>query len=277
MRLFVIFTSLAMLIAHNIRAEDRALTVFAAGSLREAFSAIAKDFGAAHKIQVRTEFGPSGRMRERMEHGEQADLFASADIGHARTFVEDGRAVVMAMFARNSICVLAPEQLGLAEATVVPKLLDRSTRIGISTPKIDPLGDYTVELYSRIARSHAGEAQNLMERSTVIETPPAGSPPPSRDAFADALREGRVDLAIVYCSGRDRYTRLLPKAALVSLPPEFQVGPEYALAYSRTPIPSRPNSPSLCCLRKGKLHWHDPGSCRSGCQKPTAKERTFRP
>jgi len=128
------------------------------------------------------------------------------------------------------ICVLAPEQLGLTEATVIPKLLDRSTRIGISTPKIDPLGDYTVELYNRIARSHAGEAQNPMERSSVIETPPGRSPPPPRDAFADALQEGRVDLAILYCSGRDRYTRLLPKAAMVSLPPEFQVGPEYALA-----------------------------------------------
>jgi ABC-type molybdate transport system substrate-binding protein len=230
MRLSLICASFAILIAHDIHAEDRVLTVFAAGSLREAFSAIAKDFGAAHKIQIRTEFGPSGRMRERIEHGERPDLLASADIGHARTLVEGGRAVLMAMFARNSICVLAPEQLGLTDATVVPKLLDRSTRIGISTPKIDPLGDYTVELYNRIARSHAGEAQNLMERSSVIETPPGRSPPPPRDAFADALQEGRVDLAILYCSGRDRYTRLLPKAAMVSLPPEFQVGPEYALA-----------------------------------------------
>jgi hypothetical protein len=34
-------------------------------------------------------------MRERIEHGEQADLFASADIGHARTLVEQGRATVI--------------------------------------------------------------------------------------------------------------------------------------------------------------------------------------
>jgi molybdate transport system substrate-binding protein len=57
-----------------VRAEDRKLTVFAAGSLREALGVIAEDFEAAHKIQIRTEFGPSGRLRERIERGEHADL-----------------------------------------------------------------------------------------------------------------------------------------------------------------------------------------------------------
>jgi ABC-type molybdate transport system substrate-binding protein len=212
-----------------VRAEDRDLTVFAAGSLREAIGAIVEDFGAAHKLQIRTEFGPSGRMRERIERGEQADLFASADIGHARTLVEQGRATVMAMFARNSICALAPEGLGLTEATIVDKLLDPATRIGISTPKVDPLGDYTVEVYHRVSREHAGAADDLMARSKVIEAP-LGPQPRSGDAFADALQEKRVDLEILYCSGRDRFTRLLPTARMIPFPTALQVGPEYALA-----------------------------------------------
>ena len=216
--------------ADLVRAEDRKLTVFAAGSLREALGAIAHDFGAAHKIQVRTEFGPSGRMRERIEHGERVDLFASADIGHARTLVEYNLAAVMAMFARNSVCALAPEQLGLKEATIVDKLLDQATRIGISTPKIDPLGDYTVEVFNRIEHEHAGAADDLMARSTVIEAPRGGPQPRSGDAFADALQEKRVDLEILYCSGRDRFAKLLPTATMTLFPPELQVGPEYALA-----------------------------------------------
>jgi molybdate transport system substrate-binding protein len=192
-----------------VRAEDRELTVFAAGSLREAIGAIAEDFGAAHKLQIRTEFGPSGRMRERIGRGEQADLFASADIGHARTLVEQGRATVMAMFARNSICALAPEGLGLTEATIGDKLLDPATRIGIFTPKVDPLGDYTVEVSHR-----------------VIGAPAEGPQPRSGDAFADALQDGRVDLEIFYCSGRDRFTRLLPTARMIPFPPAPQFGPE---------------------------------------------------
>jgi molybdate transport system substrate-binding protein len=141
---------LVMMVADPVRAEDRDLTVFAAGSLREALGAIAQDFGASHNLRIRTDFGPSGRMRDRIECGERADLFASADVGHARMLVEAGLATVMAMFARNSICTLAPARLGLTEATIVDQLLDRATRIGISTPKVDPLGDYTVEVYNRI-------------------------------------------------------------------------------------------------------------------------------
>jgi ABC-type molybdate transport system substrate-binding protein len=216
--------------ADLVRAEDHTLTVFAAGSLREALGAIAEDFGAAHKILIRTEFGPSGRMRERIEHGEQADLFASADIGHARTLVEQGRATVMAMFARNSICALAPAGLGLTEATIVDKLLDAATRIGISTPKVDPLGDYTAEIYHRINQEHAGAADDLTARSTVIGAPPGGPQPRSGDPFADALQDGRVGLEILYCSGRDRFARLLPAATMTPFPPALQVGPEYALA-----------------------------------------------
>ena len=221
MRLLVISVGLVMLIAHSVRGEERGLTVFAAGSLREAFGVIALNFGAAHKIQIRTEFGPSGRMRERIEHGEQADLFASADIGHARILVEHDLAGVMVMFARNSVCVLAPGQLGVTEATIVDKLLDTATRIGISTPKIDPLGDYTVEIYQRISGAHAGAADDLMARSTVIEVPPGSSLPRSGDVFADALRVGRVDLEILYCSARDRYIRLLPAASMTPLPTEL--------------------------------------------------------
>jgi molybdate transport system substrate-binding protein len=213
-----------------VRAEDRKLTVFAAGSLREALGVIAEDFEAAHKIQIRTEFGPSGRLRERIERGEHADLFASADTGHARTLVEQGRATVMAMFARNSICALAAEELGLTEATIVDKLLDKATKIGISTPKADPLGDYTVEVYHRISQELAGAADDLMARSTVIEAPPGGPQPRSGDAFADALQEKRVDLEILYCSGRDRFAKLLPTATMTAFPPGLQVGPEYALA-----------------------------------------------
>jgi hypothetical protein len=45
------------------------------------------------------------------------------------------------------------------------------------------------------------------------------------------------DASIVYCSGRDRYVRLLPDARLVALPPELQVGPEYGLAVLKNAHP----------------------------------------
>ena len=47
------------------RAED--LVLYGAGSLREVMAQIATSFGQAHDVTVATQFGPSGRMRERIE------------------------------------------------------------------------------------------------------------------------------------------------------------------------------------------------------------------
>jgi ABC-type molybdate transport system substrate-binding protein len=56
--------------------------VYGAGSLREAIGQIPTEFGHSHGLT--TQFGPSGRMRERIQKGERVDLFASANVGHAR-------------------------------------------------------------------------------------------------------------------------------------------------------------------------------------------------
>jgi molybdate transport system substrate-binding protein len=88
-------------------AQDNGLVLYGAGSLREAMTDMAALFARDHGIAVRTEFGASGRMRERIEAGDKVDVFTSADIGHAAKLVADGKASVMAMFARNDLCLLA--------------------------------------------------------------------------------------------------------------------------------------------------------------------------
>jgi ABC-type molybdate transport system substrate-binding protein len=218
------------------RAAD--LIVYGAGSLREAIGQIAAEFGQGHGLVVTTQFGPSGRMRERIEKGERVDLFTSADVGHARKLVEDGRASVMAVFVRNTICLLSPARFGATTETVLDKLLIPGVRIGVSPPKVDPLGDYTVRLFGLIDHLRPGSAAALQSRAVVLDTPPGAPPPKSGDTDADAILDGRVDASIVYCSGRDRYARLLPDATLVQFPPELQIGPEYGLAVLKDAPPA---------------------------------------
>src|SRR5262245_53488664 len=78
------------------------LVLYGAGSLREAMTEMAAEFSSVHGVPVSTQFGASGRMRERIEAGERVDVITSADIGHARKLVRDGRVSVMAMFAQNT-------------------------------------------------------------------------------------------------------------------------------------------------------------------------------
>jgi ABC-type molybdate transport system substrate-binding protein len=217
------------------RAAD--LTVYAAGSLRESIGEIAKTFGDAHGVSVTTHFGPSGRLREQIDAGDRVDLFASADLGHPRQLVADGRSSVMAMFARNAVCQPSPPKFGATTATALDRLLDRKAKIGISIPKADPLGDYTMALFARADRLRPGSGASLKARAVVLETKPGDPPPKSGDAFADAILDGRVAAVVVYCSSGQRYARLLPDAALVRFPPSLRVGPEYALAVMKNASP----------------------------------------
>jgi len=99
---------LAVGFATQVSAQDNGLVLYGAGSLREAMTEMAAAFTREHGVAVHTQFGASGRMRERIEAGDKVDVFTSADIGHAAKLVAGGRASVMAMFARNEPCLLSP-------------------------------------------------------------------------------------------------------------------------------------------------------------------------
>ena len=203
-------------------AQDKDLVLYEAGSLREAMTGMAKHFTATRGVAVRTEFGAWGRMRERIEAGDRVDVFTSADLGHARKLVQDGQASVMAMFAQNALCLLAPGR-------AAPVTAD-GARVGVSPAKIDPLGDYTVELFKVADGIEPGAGATLQARAVVLDNPPGTPPSRSGDYTLDALVDGRIEVALVYCSGRERCRRLKPETTLVAFPAELQVGPQYGLA-----------------------------------------------
>ena len=64
----------------QIQTTDSPLRVYAAGSLREPLSEIAKGYEAATGTRIALTFGASGLLRERIEKGEPAQVFASADM-----------------------------------------------------------------------------------------------------------------------------------------------------------------------------------------------------
>jgi molybdate transport system substrate-binding protein len=148
------------------------LVVYGAGSLREAVGQIASEFSLSHSLTVKTQFGPSGRMREWIETGDHVDLFTSADIGHPAKLVQDGWASVMTVFVRNTICALSPAKFGATTETLLDKLLAPGIHVGMSPSKIDPLGDYTVRLLALIDQfAPAARAPSSPARSSSTPHP----------------------------------------------------------------------------------------------------------
>ena len=207
------------------------LVLFGAGSLREVMTQIATDYQTAHGVTVRTEFGPSGLMRERIEKGERVDLFASADMGHPLQLRQQGRATTVAMFTRNTLCAVATPQIGLTTANFLDKLLDPGIKLGTSTPKADPAGDYTWAMFRLADRLRPGSFAALDKKAQQVV---GGALPNPRDSGADpavtALRDGVVDVHLGYCTSARLRLSQLPTLQVVDIPDALRVGPEYGLA-----------------------------------------------
>ena len=203
------------------------LRVLAAGSLHEVVGDIADRYKKATGIGVAADFGPSGVLRERIEKGEKADLFASADMGHPLKLLGDGRASHVAMFTRNALCAFATPKVGLTQTNFIDRLLDPTIKLGTSTPKTDPAGDYTWLMFHRAEALHPGAYATLNAKAQKIV---GGPNPVSGDPVAEGFKSGTIDAMIGYCSGRERMAKAVPGLQAVEPPKEIAAGPEYGLA-----------------------------------------------
>lgn len=205
--------------------------VLAAGSLRTAIGEIAAAFATATKLKVETGFGPSGVLRERIDKGEAADVFASADMGNPLALHRAGKAGPVVLFARNRLCALARPGLSLTAATFLPILLDPNIKLGTSTPKADPLGDYTWAMFAKADGIRPGSRATLEAKAQkLIGGPPLTSPPPAGiDAFAWYVREGHADVFIEYCSAGAGFKKDLPGATVTNVPADLAMGADYGL------------------------------------------------
>jgi molybdenum ABC transporter molybdate-binding protein len=207
------------------------LRIFGAGSLREVMGEIGQRYTQTTGTTVIAEFGPSGLLRERIERGEHADLFASADMGHPLKLLRDGRATRVVMFTRNTLCGVAARQVGLTTANFLDRLLDPAIKLGTSTPGADPAGDYTWTMFRRadVLRPGSykilnGKAQQIVgghSNNTLVD---------GKDRAVAALAAGRVDIVIGYCSGAKLRLSQMAELQVSEVPLEIAAGPEYGLA-----------------------------------------------
>ena len=115
--------------------------VYAAGSLREALTNIAQDYEARTGQKVALTFGASGLLRGRIEQGEPAQVFASADTDHPQRLAAAGGWQAPVVFTRNQLCALTSDRVNATPDSLLATLLDPQVRVGTSTPKADPSGD----------------------------------------------------------------------------------------------------------------------------------------
>lgn len=223
-----------------LQAQDSpAVHVLAAGSLRAAFNEITAAFSSATGIHVDNGFGPSGVLRERIENGERADLFASADMESPRTLARAGKAGPVVLFARNELCALVRPDLAVTTETLLSTLLDPTIKLATSTPKADPLADYTWAMFAKADAAKPGSRGVLESKALQLMGDAHNSAPPAgMDLFAWHMHEHRADIFLAYCSAGAGFLKDLPGGTVVHLPAQLATGADYGLTVLPTQNPN---------------------------------------
>src|SRR6266540_4509680 len=140
----------------------------AAGSLRAALTEVVKTFAADTGLQVQPKFGASGLLKDEILSGAPAGVFASANLEHPKALAQAKRAGPVVLFARNKLCALVRPDLVVDPATLLDRMLDSNVKLGTSTPRADPSGDYAWEVFRKADALRPGASRRPCNSPAVL-------------------------------------------------------------------------------------------------------------
>lgn len=233
-RVLLLVVIITELLAMPAFASDPVL-LHAAGSLRGALTEVAEAFEKSafeksSSLRVQAKFDPSGLLRDEIAGGAKAEVFASANMEHPQALANARRSGPVVLFARNKLCALVRPGLSVTRETLLERMLDPQVKLGTSTPKADPSGDYAFEAFRKVEaiRPNAGVA---LESKALQLTGGATSaaPPAGRSPYGWHIAEGRADIFLAYCTAARDAEKENPGMQTIALPDAFTVAADYGL------------------------------------------------
>ena len=202
----------------------------AAGSLRGALTEVSQAFEKSSPLKVQAKFGASGLLKDEIAAGAKAEVFASANMEHPQALAKASKSGPVVLFARNKLCALVRPGLSLTRETLLDRMLDPQIKLGTSTPKADPSGDYAFEAF-RKAETVRPNSRSALETKALQLTGGATSaaPPAGRSAYGWHLAEGRADIFLAYCTAARDAQKENPGLQMIALPDALAVSADYGL------------------------------------------------
>lgn len=206
------------------------VSLFAAGSLRGALTDVAKAFEAATGNTIEAKYGASGLLKDEIAGGAKADVFASANMEHPRALHDVNKSGPVILFARNTLCALVKAGLNVDSKNLLDRMLDPNVKLGTSTPKADPSGDYAFEVFRKAEKIKPG-ARAVLEKKALQLTGGTSSavPPTGRIVYSWHVAEGRADIFLTYCTNARAAQKENPGQKIVVLPADLAVAADYGL------------------------------------------------
>jgi molybdate transport system substrate-binding protein len=206
------------------------ITLYAAGSLKAALGDVATSYEQTYATKVNTKFGPSGLLRKAIESGEITDVFASANMKHPETLAGKGWGSPVVMFARNKLCALSQPEVAVSSDNLLAVLIDSKIRVGTSTPKADPSGDYAWELFGKADKIQPGSFKTLSEKAMQLTGgPESPKAPEGHNQYGWVMAEKKADVFLTYCTNAVLAQREVPELRIIQVQEKLAVGADYGL------------------------------------------------
>ncbi|MDZ7843175.1 MAG: molybdate ABC transporter substrate-binding protein [Gammaproteobacteria bacterium] len=203
--------------------------VLAAGSLRLAVTELLETYESERGVAFGSLFGPSGKLRELIENGEPFTMFLSASKKHTDALLDQGLVRGSEPFTRNALCLMVAPGMMVEPDDVVDVMLDPAVRLGTSTPKADPSGDYTWEMFRRIDEQRPGafdklDAKALKLTGGQVDRARKGLP------YPDVFKENEADVFVSYCTNAVATAGEVDGLTYVRIPERINVAAQYGMA-----------------------------------------------
>lgn len=206
------------------------LKLYAAGSLKAALGDVTASYEKIYNVKVTTKFGPSGLLRKAIEEGETADVFASADMTHPEKLASKGWGDPVVQFTRNQLCVLAQPEIEVTTETLLSTLLNEKIKVGTSTPKADPSGDYAWELFKKAEKIKEGSFAILSTKALQLTGgPDSEKAPEGKNPYGWVMSEKKAEVFLTYCTNAVLAQKEVPALKIVKIDETLSVGADYGL------------------------------------------------
>jgi molybdate transport system substrate-binding protein len=220
----------ALVMTTNPSMASETVLLHAAGSLRAALTEVGVRFKALSGIDVQAKFGASGLLKDEILGGAKAQVFASANMEHPEALARANRSGPAVLFARNRLCALVRPRLAVTPATLLAVMLDPDVKLGTSTPKADPSGDYAWDVFHKADAIKPGAFETLEKKAIQLVGKPNGPVVPAgRTVYGMLVAQGAADLFLTYCTNAFAAQKENAGQQVVALPDSLAVGADYGL------------------------------------------------
>jgi len=201
------------------------ITVFAAASLTEAFTAIGTAFERATHANVHFSFGGSDTLATQIAQGAPADVFASAN--QAQMNLVAGKGLIVGtptVFVRNRLVVIVPRN-NPAHVVNLADLGNPGVNLVLAAPGV-PVGKYARAAFAVMA-TDAAFGQDFLKRITANTK----SDETDVKAVAAKVSLGEADAGVVYVT--DVTPQVAAKVRQIPIPAPFNQVAAYPIAVTK--------------------------------------------